>query len=90
MASRTKSPFEFLFACCEFTKVIWLSKNLCVMFLLKYFGIQSLFVVKILVLNNHYTSILVKKIKIEWKKKLLLNLSFWAAKLKEEDRIVTI
>ena len=36
----TKSPFEFVFSCCEFTKVILLSKSWCETFVLELSGIQ--------------------------------------------------
>ena len=36
----TKSPFEFVFSCCELTKVILLSKSWCEMMALKLSGIQ--------------------------------------------------
>ena len=35
----TKLPFEFVFSCCEFTKVSLWSKDWCEMFVLKAFSI---------------------------------------------------
>jgi hypothetical protein len=40
--SSTKSPFEFAFSHCEFTKVLLQSKSWCEMFVLKLSGIQKL------------------------------------------------
>ena len=37
----TKSPFEFVFLFCEFTKVIVWSKSWCEMFVLNLYGIQK-------------------------------------------------
>ena len=37
----TKSPFEFVFECCEFTKVIVQSKSWCDMFVLKLSGLPK-------------------------------------------------
>ena len=37
----TKSPFEFMFACCEFTKVTLKSKSWCEMFVLELSGIRN-------------------------------------------------
>ena len=37
----TKSTFEFVISCCEFTKVILQLKTGCAMFVLKLFGIQQ-------------------------------------------------
>ena len=38
---RTKSPFIFVFSCCDFTDVILWSKSWCEMFVIKLSGIKS-------------------------------------------------
>ena len=42
----TESPFEFVFSCCEFTKVILKSKSLCEMLVLKFLVYKYIHTIK--------------------------------------------